>query len=47
VVIGGLNPVAILEETGTRIQSRAMAGLVEYERLFHYTEMAERIRNLS
>ncbi len=46
VVIGGLNPVAILEETGTRIKSRAMAGLVEYERLFHYAEMAERIRIL-
>lgn len=46
VVIGGLNPVAILEETGTRIQSRAMAGMVEYERLFHYQEMEERIRSL-
>ena len=46
VVIGGLNPVAILEETGTRIQSRAMAGLVEYERLFHYTEMEARIRDM-
>lgn len=47
VVIGGLNPVAILEETGTRIQSRAMAGMVEYERLFHYSEMEERIRGLA
>jgi repressor of nif and glnA expression len=46
VVIGGLNPVAILEETGTRIQSRAMAGLVEYERLFPYQEMEERIRDM-
>lgn len=44
VVIGGLNPVAILEETGTRIQSRAMAGLVEYERLFPYQEMEGRLR---
>ncbi|MDW7773558.1 MAG: NrpR regulatory domain-containing protein [Desulfobulbaceae bacterium] len=46
VVIGGLNPVAILEETGTRIQSRAMAGMVEYERLFHYRQMEERIRGM-
>lgn len=46
VVIGGLNPVAILEETGRRIQSRAMAGMVEYERLFHYREMEERIRGM-
>ncbi len=46
VVIGGLNPIAILEETGTRIHSRAMAGMVGYERLFHYQEMEERIRAL-
>jgi len=46
VVIGGLNPVAILEETGTRINSRAMAGLVEYERLFHYNEMGARLKGL-
>jgi HTH-type transcriptional regulator, global nitrogen regulator NrpRI len=46
IVIGGLNPVAILEEAGTRIQSRAMAGMVEYERLFHYTEMEERLRGM-
>lgn len=46
VVIGGLNPVAVLEEIGIRIQSRAMAGMVEYERLFHYREMEDRIRDL-
>lgn len=46
VVIGGLNPVAILEETGSRIKSRAMAGMVEYERLFHYKKMGDRIRDL-
>ena len=44
VVIGGLNPVAILEETGTKILSRALAGMVEYEQLFHYQEMADRIK---
>lgn len=46
VVIGGLNPVAILEETGIKIQSRAMAGLVEYENLFHYKDMSTRIRTM-
>lgn len=46
IVIGGLNPVAILEETGIRIKSRALAGIVEYEKLFHYKEMPERIRKL-
>ncbi|OGQ94300.1 MAG: hypothetical protein A2521_14115 [Deltaproteobacteria bacterium RIFOXYD12_FULL_57_12] len=44
IVIGGLNPIAILEEKGIRLQSRALAGMVEYERLFHYKELGERIR---
>jgi repressor of nif and glnA expression len=44
IVIGGLNPVAILEETGIKIKSRALAGMAEYERLFHYQEMTDRIK---
>lgn len=44
IVIGGLNPVAILEEKGIKVQSRALAGMVEYEKLFLYQEMEERIR---
>ena len=47
VVIGGLNPVAVLEETGIRIQSQAMSGLVEYERLFHYRELEARAQALT
>ncbi|MEA1934596.1 MAG: NrpR regulatory domain-containing protein [Thermodesulfobacteriota bacterium] len=46
IVIGGLNPAAIIEETGIRISSRALAGMVEYERLFHYHEMEERINDI-
>ncbi|MBU0961252.1 MAG: DUF128 domain-containing protein [Proteobacteria bacterium] len=46
VVIGGLNPVAILEETGIKIKSRAMADIIEYEKLFHYKEMSERIKTM-
>ncbi len=45
IVIGGLNPAAVLEEKGIRVESRALAGLVEYERLFHYREMERRIRS--
>ncbi len=30
VVIGGLNPVAILEEHGIRVHSRALSGFVDY-----------------
>lgn len=44
IVIGGLNPVAILEETGLRAYSRAMAGLVDYNQLFHYEELESHLR---
>ncbi len=43
VVIGGLNPAAILEENGYRITSRALAGLLDWERFFHYSEMRKRL----
>ncbi len=46
VVIGGLNPAAILEEQGIRAESRALATLVEYERLFPYGELAARTSDL-
>ncbi|MBN2684776.1 MAG: DUF128 domain-containing protein [Pontiellaceae bacterium] len=38
VIIGGLNPMSIFEETGLRIQSRALSGLIDFRRLFHYSE---------
>ncbi|MBW2062884.1 MAG: DUF128 domain-containing protein [Deltaproteobacteria bacterium] len=45
VVIGGLNPVAILEEYGIRIQNRALAALADYQTLFSYQELDTRIRS--
>ncbi len=39
VVIGGLNPIAILEELGYRVYSRALSGLLDYSRMFEYTEL--------
>jgi repressor of nif and glnA expression len=43
VVVGGLNPVAILEEQGIRVgRTGALAGLMQYERLFHYQELGDR-----
>jgi HTH-type transcriptional regulator, global nitrogen regulator NrpRI len=39
VMIGGLNPMAVLEERGHRVLSRALAGLLEYNRLFHYDDL--------
>jgi len=47
IVIGGLNPAAILEESGIKVMSRALAGLVDYERLFHYSEVYEQVSGLS
>ncbi|HPP07002.1 MAG TPA: NrpR regulatory domain-containing protein, partial [Syntrophorhabdaceae bacterium] len=44
IVIGGLNPVSILEENGVRAYSRALAGLIDFGRLFHYKEMEERLK---
>ncbi len=44
IIIGGLNPVSILEETGVRAYSRALAGLIDFRRLFRYEEMGDRVR---
>ncbi len=44
IVIGGLNPAAILEEKGIETQSRALAALAEYDRFFHFEELDERLR---
>jgi repressor of nif and glnA expression len=46
IVIGGLNPVAILEEMGVTVYSRALSGLVDFHKLFHYKELGERIRKM-
>ena len=47
VMIGGLNPIAILEEAGHRVASFALAGLLEYNRLFNYQELPDRLRRLA
>jgi repressor of nif and glnA expression len=47
ILIGGLNAVAILEESGIRLDSFALSGLVEFSRLFPYTELAERAKALA
>lgn len=44
VIIGGLNPVAILEERGQRVESRALAGLIDYSRLYTYHELQEHLQ---
>jgi repressor of nif and glnA expression len=47
IVIGGLNPVAILEERGIHVRfTGALAGLLEYERLFHFEELERRAKEI-
>lgn len=46
IIIGGLNPMSIFEETGLRVQSRALSCLVEYRSLFHYSEFRERLASI-
>ncbi len=46
VVIGGLNPTAVFEESGIRLDSRALGGLMEFSQLFPYTELPLRLKNL-
>ncbi len=46
IVIGGLNPIAVIEESGTRLQSIAMSGQLDFRELFHYSEMPERLEQL-
>lgn len=46
IIIGGLNPMSIFEETGLRVRSAALSGLIDFNSLFHYTELKERLAAL-
>lgn len=46
IVIGGLNPIAILEESGIDVISKAVSGLVEYSTLFSISELNKRYNKL-
>jgi hypothetical protein len=46
IVIGGLNPVAILEEQGIKTRSKALAAMTDYDSLFSYDELESRVREL-
>ena len=45
IIIGGLNPVAILEEQGIKVYSKALSSLIEYEKLFSYQELLSRYKS--
>ena len=44
IVIGGLNPVSILEEKGIRVYSRALAGFFDYNKMFSYKELKDKVK---
>lgn len=44
VTIGGLNPVAVLAEKGYRVFSRALSGLMDYEKLYDFKLLPEKIK---
>ncbi len=44
LIVGGLNPIAILEEQEHRIFSRALSGLVEYDSLFNYEQFPSQLQ---
>jgi repressor of nif and glnA expression len=44
VVVGGLNPISIIEEAKIRVVSKAMSGLLEYNRLYSYEELPQRLK---
>lgn len=46
VVVGGLNPVAILEEDGIRVEARALSGLLPFNKLIHYEELDRVLRGM-
>jgi len=47
VVIGGLNPTAVFEESGVPVDSRALGGVLDFSELFPYTEIPERLAKLT
>jgi repressor of nif and glnA expression len=46
VVIGGLNPIAILKESGFDVKSYALFCLMEFEALFSYRHLKKEITGL-
>ena len=46
IIIGGLNPMAILEEYRINVQSKALSCLIDYKKLFPYTETEKRLKSI-
>ena len=46
IVIGGLNPASIFEESGIRVRASALAGIMPIERLHHYSLLRKSLATL-
>ncbi len=46
IVIGGLNPIAILEERSIPVQSKALATIIDFDVLFPYDELEKRAKEM-
>ena len=46
IVVGGLNPIAILEEKDHRVFSRAISAFIEYDRLFNYEDLPMKLQKI-
>lgn len=46
VVAGGLNPIALLIESGMNIESHALSGLIDFKQLFPYDELEKKANQL-
>ena len=47
IVVGGLNPIAVLVESGRKtLYSGAISGFLDFHKLFHFKEIAKRLRGL-
>lgn len=47
VVVGGLNPMAVVVEAGYPVRSFALSGLLEYHRLLHYSQLPEALEAIA
>ncbi len=46
IVIGGLNPASIFEESGIRVKASALAGIMPYENLQHYSLLRKSLASI-
>ncbi len=44
ILLGGLNPVAAIANSGISVTSRAVCDMIEYSSFFHYSELISEIR---